>query len=237
MEKPFVFKKFKIHQDRSAMKIGTDAVLLGAWASLENNPKNILDIGAGTGVISLMLAQRSSAENIEAIEIEENAFEQCVENFETSSWANRLFCYHSGLDEFIEEIDDRYDLIVSNPPFFTEVVSSGDNSRDTARQNQSLPFEELLESASALLAPEGLFAVIIPFKEEEKFLGLASSYSLFPIRMTRVRGNPTTEIKRSLLELSFIKTEVIITDLTIELERHKYTDEYVGLTKDFYLKM
>ena len=123
------------------MKVGTDGVLLGAWVTLEKNPETILDIGAGTGLLSLMLAQRSLAENIEAIEIDENAFEQCVENFEASPWANRLFCYHAGLDEFIDEIEVPYDLIISNPPFYSENVSSGNTSRDAARQNQSLPFD------------------------------------------------------------------------------------------------
>ena len=149
--KPFKFKQFTINQDRCAMKIGTDGVLLGAWTSIETNPFSILDIGAGTGIIALMLSQRSNAENIEAIEIDANAYEQCVENFEASPWADRLFCYHAGLDELVEEIDEQYDLIVSNPPFFSEEVSSGNDARDKARQNQSLPFDELLNGVSKLL--------------------------------------------------------------------------------------
>ncbi len=237
MKNPFVFKQFTIHQDRCAMKIGTDGVLLGAWTSLKNKPNSILDIGAGTGVISLMLAQRSSASTIEALEIEENAYEQCVENFEASQWADRLFCYHAGLDEFTEEIDDKYDLIVSNPPFYSEEMPSGDNLRDAARQNRSLPFEELLESVCTLLAPKGVFAVVIPFKEEERFLELASDNMLIPQRVTRMKGNPNTATKRSLLEFGFIETETVIDELTIELERHEYTKEYIDLTKDFYLKM
>ena len=102
----FKFKQFSVEQDKSAMKVGTDGVLLGAWTPLINNPYNILDIGAGTGLISLMLAQRSYAEQIDAIEIEENAFEECVDNFENSPWGDRLFCYHAGLDEFVEELQE-----------------------------------------------------------------------------------------------------------------------------------
>ncbi|MGB5435860.1 MAG: methyltransferase, partial [Maribacter sp.] len=151
--KPFKFKEFIIHQDRCAMKIGTDGVLLGAWTSLAGHPKSILDIGAGTGLLALMLAQRCGAETIDALEINADAYEQCVENFEASPWDDRLFCYHAGLDEFMDEIEDQYDLIVSNPPFFSEDVSSGDFARDTARQNQSLPFEALIEGVSMLLAP------------------------------------------------------------------------------------
>ena len=175
MTKPFLFKQFQIHQDRCAMKIGTDGVLLGAWTSLEHQPMSILDIGAGTGVVALMLAQRSHAETIDGIEIDEDAYEQCVENFEASDWADRLFCYHASLDEFVAEIDDKYELIVSNPPFYSEIVPSGNESRDMARQNQSLPFEELLNSLVKLLAENGTFSTIIPFKEEARFLELAAA--------------------------------------------------------------
>ena len=237
MNKPFKFKQFSIHQDRCAMKIGTDGVLLGAWASIENNPSSILDIGAGTGVLSLMLAQRCLAENIEGLEIDEDAHEQCVENFENSPFADRLFCYHAGLDEFIEEIEEPYDLIISNPPFYIEDVSSGDTARDNARQNQSLPFDELLEGVSKLLSLDGLFATIIPFKEETTFIELAKSFGLFPSRILRVKGNSSTEIKRSLLEFSFKEVEVLENELTIEIKRHQYTAEYIALTKEFYLKM
>ena len=219
------------------MKIGTDGVLLGAWTSLENNPESILDIGAGTGLIALMLAQRSLAEVIDAIEIDENAYEQCVENFEASDWSDRLFCYHAGLDEFVGEIDEQYDLIVSNPPFYSEEVTSGNKARDRARQNLSLPFNELLEGASELLSLKGCFSAIIPFKEEKTFVDLAESFGLFPKKIMRVRGNPSAEVKRSLLEFSFSKTSIFEEELTIEKERHQYTKAYINLTKDFYLKM
>lgn len=237
MNKPFKFKQFSVQQDRTAMKIGTDGVLLGAWTSIANKPNSILDIGAGTGILSLMLAQRSIAESIEALEIDEEAYEQCVENFESSPWADRLFCYHAGLDEFIEEIEEPYDLIISNPPFYSENVSSGDAARDRARQNQSLPFDELLDGASKLLAPEGIFSTIIPFKEESDFIALANSFDLYLNRVLRVRGNATSELKRSLLTFSFSKNAVQEDELTIEVERHQYTSEYQKLTKAFYLKM
>ena len=110
------------------MKVGTDGVLLGAWTSLAHDPASILDIGTGTGVIALMLAQRSSAELIDALEIDEDAYEQAVENFENSDWGDRLFCYHAVFDEFVEEMQDeeKYELIVSNPPFYSADYSSGD---------------------------------------------------------------------------------------------------------------
>ena len=237
VNKPFKFKQFAIHQDRCAMKIGTDGVLLGAWTSLQNNPESVLDIGSGTGLIALMLAQRSWTETIDALEINEDAYEQCVDNFESSLWGDRLFCYHAGLDEFMDEIEDQYDLIVSNPPFYSEEVPSGNSARDVARQNQSLPFEELIEGVSKLLSPDGIFSTIIPFKEEVKFLELAEQTGLYPEHITRVKGNPSSEIKRSLLQFSFNKKEVLKDELIIEIERHQYTPEYIALTKEFYLKM
>ncbi len=219
------------------MKVGTDGVLLGAWSSLEGRPNSILDIGAGTGLIALMLAQRCGAETIDAIEIDENAHAQCVTNFEASPWGDRLFCYHAGLDEFVAEFDEPFDLIVSNPPFYSEAAPSGDKARDTARHNQSLPFDELLEGVSKLLAPNGLFTTVVPYREERAFLALAEEAGLFPYRILRVKGNPNTEIKRSLLEFGFQKRSVDTDELTIETQRHRYTPEYIGHTQAFYLKM
>ena len=236
----FQFKQFSVNQDQTAMKIGTDGVLLGAWTPIINNPYNILDIGAGTGIISLMLAQRSFSEQIDAIEIEENAYEECVDNFENSPWADRLYCYHAGLDEFvaeIEEIEEKYDIIVSNPPFYSEDYKTDNASRDLARFTDALPFDELIEAAYLLLSENGIFAVIIPFKEEEKFIALAKDFELHPFKITRVKGTPTTEIKRSLLAFTRIEQTPIIDELVIETARHQYTPEYIELTKDFYLKM
>ncbi|WP_291128414.1 tRNA1(Val) (adenine(37)-N6)-methyltransferase [Flavobacterium sp. UBA7682] len=244
----FQFKKFSINQDHCAMKVGTDAVLLGAWTPIDNQPFSVLDIGAGTGILALMLAQRYSAEHsslkgepaqqIDAIEIDEEAFEQCVENFENSPWSDRLYCYHAGLDEFMEEPEDEYDLIISNPPFYSEDYKTESEQRDLARFQDALPFEDLAEAASMLLSENGIFAVIIPYKEEAKLIGLAKECNLFPFKITRVKGTPTTEIKRSLLAFSFAeKTNFPIDELIIETARHQYTEDYIALTKDFYLKM
>lgn len=235
----FQFKKFTIEQDRCAMKIGTDGVLLGAWTSLKKNPQSILDIGAGTGLIALMLAQRSYAEQIDAIEIDEDAYEQCVENFENSPWADRLFCFHASLDEFAEEMEDEtYDLIVSNPPFFlpneTEQIPE---NRKKARFNDSLPFEDLIKYAAQLLSETGSLAIVIPFAEEEKIIAFAKAKSLFVNRITRVRGTETAPIKRSLLQFSFIEMPIEERELVLEVSRHQYTNEFRDLVKGFYLKL
>ena len=234
----FQFKQFSLEQDRCAMKIGTDGVLLGAWTPIKNNPFSILDIGAGTGVIALMLAQRSNAEQIDAIEIDENAYEQCVENFEASPWSDRLFCFHAGLDEFIEDPEDEYDIIISNPPFYSEDFKTDNYQRDLARFQDALPFEDLVEAADLLLSENGVFAVIIPYKEEERFIDLCAEVELFPVKVTRVKGSHNTPIVRSLVAFKRYELSVLDADeLVIEINRHEYTEDYINLTKDFYLKM
>jgi tRNA1Val (adenine37-N6)-methyltransferase len=261
MNKPFQFKQFSVNQDQCAMKIGTDAVLLGAWTSLEHKPFSILDIGSGTGVLALMLAQRSSAEVIDAIEIDTDGYEQCVSNFENSPWSDRLFCYHASLEEFVDEIEEKYNLIISNPPFYSpSLVSPFDSkkikkadspnlrfppkgetlmsdARKTARFYDAMPFEHLIESVAKLLSEDGKFSVIIPFKEEDKFISIASEVHLFPNRILQVKGSPSSETKRSLIEFSFRESALKLEDLIIETSRHQYTPEYINLTKDFYLKM
>jgi tRNA1Val (adenine37-N6)-methyltransferase len=234
----FKFKQFSVQQDRCAMKIGTDAVLLGAWCPIDNNPFSVLDIGAGTGILSLMLAQRSNAEQIDSIEIDEEAYEQCVENFENSTWSDRLFCFHAGLDEFVDEPEDEYDIIISNPPFYSEDYKTDSSQRDLARFQDALPFEDLIEATDLLLSENGIFAVIIPYKEEERFIDLCAEVELFPVKVTRVKGSHTTSIVRSLLAFKRYELSVLTADeLVIEINRHEYTDDYTNLTKDFYLKM
>lgn len=235
--KPFQFKQFTIQQDKTAMKVGTDGVLLGAWANLDFNPNSILDIGAGTGLIALMMAQRCDTETIDAIELNDEAYEQTVENFESSDWADRLFCYHASLDEFTDEIDEKYDFIISNPPFYTSTYKELSEERAMARHAESLTYADLLESTSKLLSENGNCAFIIPFEEEENFLKIATENHLYPNRITHVKGALNTAVKRSLLQLSFLKTEPIQSELTLELSRHNYTEEYKSLVQDFYLKL
>lgn len=240
MPKPFKFKEFTIQQDKTAMKVGTDGVLLGAWCSVEDYPDSILDIGSGTGVISLMIAQRSDAMTIDAVELDESAYEQTVANFEASDWGDRLYCYNATFQEFADEIgeeEETYDLIVSNPPFYTDEFETEDKARNKARFTSSLSFEELILGVSKILSEKGKFSVIIPFKEEESFIKIAKENNLFLNKICRVQGTEMSEIKRCLMEFSFIETEIKEEHLIIEIERHKYTEDYINLTKYFYLKM
>ena len=240
MSKPFKFKEFTIHQDKTAMKVGTDGVLLGAWCSVDDYPDTILDIGSGTGVISLMIAQRSDAMTIDAVEVDENAYEQTVENFEKSDWGDRLYCYNATFNEFADEIgeeEETYDLIVSNPPFYTDDFETEDDARNKARFTSSLSFEELIRGVSKILSENGVFSVVVPFKEEESFINLTKEKKLFLNRICRVKGKVTSEIKRSLMEFSFIEKVIEEKSLVIEIERHKYTEDYINLTREFYLKM
>ncbi len=239
-QKPFFFKEFTIHQEKAAMKVGTDGVLLGAWCSLDHHPETILDIGSGTGLIALMIAQRSNAITIDAVEINEEAYEESVENFERSDWSDRLFCYHSSFQDFVKELkeeEETYDLIISNPPFYSETFDSINTARNTARFTASLSFQNLITGTAEILSQTGIFAVIVPRKEEQAFVSIALESNLFLVRVCRVKGHINATIKRSLLEFSFQQKPTIAQELVIETARHQYTTEYTSLVKDFYLKM
>ena len=222
------------------MKIGTDGVLLGAWCSLKESTKKILDVGSGTGVISLMLAQRFNNATIDSVELENNAHKQSVENFERSVWADRLFCFHSTFQDFANELKEdgqTYDLIISNPPFYTDNVKNNNRARNKARSTSFLSFVELISGVSKILSNQGEFTTIIPFKEEAKFIDISKQNNLFLNKICRVKGNNNSDIKRSLLTFSFYKKKLDENNLIIETSRHLYTDEYINLTKNFYIKM
>lgn len=234
---PFQFKQFTVQQNKTAMKVGTDGVLLGAWAKLQPNVFSVLDVGAGTGLIALMMAQKSNAEVIDAVELNNEAYIQTVENFEQSDWGDRLFCYHASFEEFFEEIEDEYDFIISNPPFYTSTFKELSNERAMARHTESLPYATLLKGVSILLSKNGSCAFIIPFAEEESFIALAVKFNLFINRITRVKGTENSVVKRSLLQFSYVETGPETNELIIEKKRHVYTNDYKELVKDYYLKM
>lgn len=230
----FKFKQFEVAQDKSAMKIGTDGVLIGAWSDLENS-RNILDIGCGTGLICLMAAQRNPSSLITGIELELNAFKQASENCNKSKWSNRISIIHSSLQSF--NLDSKFDLIISNPPFFSSSTKSEDSNRNLARNTHSLPFKCLVEKSKALLNKNGKFVVIIPFDCKTKFCDLANNNNLFLNKICFIKGNISSPIKRIMMEFSFTKSYLTKQELTIEVDRHQYTKEYISVCKDFYLNM
>lgn len=232
--KPFRFKQFEIFQDRTAMKVGTDGVLLGAWANLEQG-SSILDIGTGTGLIALMLAQRFPQSLVDAVELEVDAFIQASENFNNSTFKNRLKIYHSSIQNYKSAY--KYDLIVSNPPFFIANDRVELDSRKKARQQETLTFDDLLEKTALLLKENGNASFVIPYDLESNFLAIASSQKLLPKQILHVKGKEESPIKRSLITLSFQSVDHQNSTLVVEVDRHQYTDDYIKLTKDFYLKM
>ena len=236
-DRRFHFKEFSVAQDNCAMKVGTDGVLLGAWVRIPDAAETVLDIGTGTGLIALQIAQRCDCDTIDALEVEDKAFEQAVENFENSPWSDRLFCYHASLQDFQTEIDESYDLIVCNPPFFNGTFPSEGNERNLARQMRGLSFESLLNAVESLLSGSGTCAFILPYEAEKSFLQLARKQGLFPERLTRVRGKASSPIKRSLIQMQREEHPFSAEELVIEKERHLYTAEYLSLVRDFYLKM
>jgi len=216
------------------MKVGTDGVLLGALTDCKK-ATNILDIGCGTGLISLMLAQRNDAAVITGIEIEENAFLQSQDNFNNSKWSKRLSIIHTSLQVY--QSNTKFDLIVSNPPFFTDSTQANNQYRKLARSTNSLNFKELISKSKILLSENGIFSVIIPFPRKEEFINIALENNLFLSRICNVKGTANSPVKRVLMEFNNSQDTLLEENLIIEKERHNYTDKYIDLCKDFYLKM
>ncbi|NQX83072.1 MAG: methyltransferase [Flavobacteriaceae bacterium] len=217
------------------MKVGTDGVLLGAWASSTDSNINILDIGTGTGLIAIMMAQRNNNALITGVEIELQAYNQALENIKNSQWDCRLEVCFSSIGDFKTMV--KYDHIISNPPFYNSTYCSDDKNRNMARHTSSLSFSDLIKVTTNLLKKKGLCSFIIPYDQEGVFLEIAKENGLCLSRLCRVRGNENSIVKRSLIELSFVSKEVVLQELIIEKERHIYTQEYIALTKDFYIKM
>ena len=232
----FNFKQFSVQQNLCSMKVGTDGVLLGAWTNTYNTSR-ILDIGTGTGLIALMLAQRSDA-IITAVDAEENACEQATINFNSSPWKDRLTIVHSKIQDLCG--DEKFDLVVSNPPYFSGYYSSDDLSRDIARSADILlSYEDLIASAKRLLKEDGRLSLILPADQQERIIAIASQFGLALSRLTFVKTKNTKEAKRILIEFvnDLSDTEVIEGELIIQLDDNGrvYTKEYINLTKDFYL--
>lgn len=231
----FEFKKFIIRQDRCIMRVGTDAVLLGAWVDT-SGCKNILDIGTGTGVIALMMAQKSIAE-VTALEIDKISCEQANENVSESAYAERINMVNQSFQVFSKQSKDKYDLIVTNPPFFLDAHKSNNVNRSLARHADALPFADLLKGVMNLLSKEGRFCLILPKKEAEIFIKLATLNGLFLTRLLRVRPMPDKlDDKRFIMQFEYVNKDLEENILYIRTQNpQEYSSNYKHLTKEFYL--
>lgn len=239
----FDFKQFSIRQDRCAMKVGTDGVLLGAWCRLASSADSVdgshtprlLDVGAGTGLISLMLAQRYPEAEIDAVEIDAEAAAQCQENFDASPWSNRLHIHATSLQGF--QTDAQYDLIVSNPPFYNATLKPADEGRAVARHFDSLPTAEIIRFACAHLSPSGTLALIYPHQYETS---LMTEFAKSGLSLTRLCDFITREgkpAKRRLIQFSRIAHPIETESLIIRGIDNIYTPQYIALTEPFYLSL
>lgn len=230
----FKFKQFTINQDKTAMKVGVDGVLLGAWVDADG-VQNILDIGTGTGLLALMLAQKSLA-SIIALEIDEDAFMQATENVTKSSWTDRIELKKLALQEFMKTKNKGFDLIVCNPPYFSQSVNSDDNQRNLARHDDTLSADELFTSVIALLSENGRFCMIYPFSKKKMLFELAQKNKIFPQKLLIVRGNEKKKPNRLLVEFSFFRNKMKENELIIrDSKSNEYTKKYKELTKEYYL--
>lgn len=235
--KDFQFKEFLIRQDQCAMKVGTDGVLLGAWADV-SGARQVLDIGAGTGVIAIMLGQRTKRRkaSIHAVEVDQASANQALENMQSAPWAERMKLFEISIQDFARSTEYRYDLIVSNPPFFSGGTFSENQDRNDVRHTIKLPHGDLLISVRRLLTASGKFCVILPLIEGMRFKEMAAEYGLFCTKVTRVKPKKEKGVERLLLQFEFEEKEEQKEELIIQRKgRNDWTEAYRALTKDFYL--
>jgi tRNA1Val (adenine37-N6)-methyltransferase len=230
----FAFKEFSLSDNKCAMKIGTDGVLLGGFAA-NFFAGRVLDIGTGCGLIALMIAQKNRA-LIHAVEIDKEAADQARENFSNSLWQNRLKVFHVALQEFVPPNNARYDLIVSNPPFFRNSLKNPDYSRSLARHNDLLSYSDLFVYSSPLLSPAGRIIIIVPYDQEEEVCRIAATQNIFLQNKLIIKPSLTKPPKRVILEFTFQKNNSPNQkNFIIESgERHQFTDDYIGLLKDYH---
>ena len=231
----FHFKQFTVHQDKCAMKVGTDAVLLGSWVKADK-ALQILDIGTGSGVIALMIAQKSNAQ-IDAIDVDENAFQQSLENFKNSRWPIRLNSKHKSLQNYSIEYTGKYDLIITNPPYFHHASKPAIESRLNARHSDLLTFDELLDGVKKLLNPDGQFYVILPCKEGLEFLDKAQRKELFCHHLLRIKTKADKNEKRLIMKFGFQLDKLKEEEIIIQEDDGSFTQEYIDLTYDYYIQL
>ena len=232
----FRFKNFEINQSDCAMKVGTDGILLGAWCDVSMS-KHVLDIGTGTGLITLMIAQRNEKVNIMAVEIDQDSCKQAEQNFQESPWSHRIQTVNDSIQEYSSNNDQSFDHIVCNPPFFSGGTLSANQDKNNVRHTIKLSHQDLLRSVRSLLSSDGKFSVILPLIEGLRFTELSETYGFFKNRMCEIRSQADGKVERLLLELSKTKSEAKNSDIVIYKSEKVYSDEFTKLTKDFYLNM
>ena len=236
----FNFKEFTVHQDKSSMKICTDACLFGAYiahamSTKESPVLNCLDIGTGTGLLSLMYAQKNADTTIHAVEIEKNAYIQAKENFENSKWNNRLSIFHTDIKDFIFE--NPYKLIICNPPFYEKDILSTNEKQNLARHEKGLTLKELIRITKINLATNGLFATLLPYHREKYFESLAKENNLFVNEKLLIKQTPSHNFFRVIMLLTNSNIALTTKELTIKNNEGNYTNEFISLLKDYYLKL
>lgn len=230
----FKFKQFTVYHDRCAMKVGTDGVLLGAWTQVEYS-KRILDVGTGTGLIAMQLAQRNAKAKIIAVEVDEAAAKQAQENVAQSPWADRIDVICNDFRWYQDECE--FDLIVSNPPYFINALKCPGEQRRLARHAGELSYELLFRRSAQLLCKQGHVDIIVPSEVEKAVVDTAWNYKFYLQRRLHVFTKPGKPCRRALLSFGFQEEECVEESICIETDHNEYTPEYIALTKDFYLKM
>lgn len=232
--RPFHFKHFSLLHHQSTMKVGTDSMLLGCWIDVQATNK-ILDIGTGCGILSLIMAQRTKAQ-IDAVEIDALSAQEATINFNTSGWKDRLHCYFTDIKQFVDISTKKYDLIISNPPFFVSSLKTKTERRNLARHIENLDFETLIYVVNKLLDSNGRFALVLPPTEGQHFVNLAEKHALFlsaKMEIIPMEGKPVNR-----LNLVFTKeqqTIVVHEKFSIRNKEGEFTDQHIDLIKDFFL--
>ena len=235
--KYFQFKQFRIEQHFAAMKVNTDGVLLGAWTNIDG-VDTVLDVGTGTGLIALMIAQRNQNSFITGIDIDQHAAVEAAENAGKSPWPDRISIQHISFQDFTETKSGKFSLIISNPPFFSNSVKNSNTRLSAARHNHLLPFADIISGTLRMVDEKGRLSIILPVDEADLFIEMAAKNGLFLRRIASVKPFPDKEPNRSLMEFSFLKGETERTVFSVYNEtKVDYSQEFMSLARDFYLKL
>ena len=233
-QRPFSFRQFTLNHHESTMKVGMDAIILGIWTRVSKHA-NVLDIGTGSGIIALLLATRG-AKSIVAIDIDKPSVEESNQNFANSTWASQMNAQNKSLQEFVLSAQNKYDLIISNPPFFLDGVLSASERQNYARHAKALTYRDLVEGVSKLLSEKGIFSVVLPYKTAQDFITIANEYKLYLNRKMIIFPRRGMTPNRINMEFSWIVYDnPLLEMLSIREENSEFSNEYLQLTNEYYL--